>query len=571
MLSLKDRLTEILIKNKLITQEQLNEALEVQKKKGGRLSDIIVELKFTKENELISALSQGLGFPLIDLKRFRIDPEVVKIIPIEVARQYQIVPVSTIADTITLAMADPLNIFAIDHVKALTGYKINPIISSLQDINQAIELSYPDIATGMVADLVKEMSSSSIEFIREEKEMLPAGQDLVRISQEAPVIKITNLILEESVKKKSSDILIEPMDKKLRVRLRIDGILQEIQAPPRNMHASIVSRIKVMADLDIAEHRLPQDGRLKAKVLGKEVDFRISVLPSSLGEKVAIRILDKSQATLDIEKLGFSDNTLTTLKKVSKYPHGMILVCGPTGSGKTTTLYSILKYVDNPQKNIVTVEDPVEYQLEGINQVTAKPEIGLTFASALRSILRQDPNIIMIGEIRDYETVDIAIKSALTGHLVLSTLHTTTAPGAVARLLNMGVEPYLIDSALICALSQRLVRKICPYCKEGYNIKEDLLTTLKLNLDKNKKPEFFRGKGCSHCFNMGYLGRVAIAETLVLTQKIRDLILDRAQEHLIKEEARKEGMQTLREAGLEMALKGITTLDEVLRVTAQDD
>jgi type IV pilus assembly protein PilB len=475
------------------------------------------------------------------------------------------------ADTITLAMADPLNIFAIDHVKALTGYRINPIISSLQDITQAIELSYPDTASGMVADLVKEIFSSSIEFIREEKENLPAGQDLMRISQEAPVIKITNLILEESVKKKSSDILIEPMDRKLRVRIRIDGILQEIQAPPKNMHASIVSRIKVMANLDIAEHRLPQDGRLKAKVLGKEVDFRISILPSSLGEKVAIRILDKSQATLDIDKLGFSEITLSTLKKIAKYPHGMMLVCGPTGSGKTTTLYSILKYVDNPQKNIVTVEDPVEYQLEGINQVTAKPEIGLTFAGALRSILRQDPNIIMVGEIRDYETVDIAIKSALTGHLVLSTLHTTTAPGAIARLLNMGVEPYLIDSALICALSQRLVRKICPYCKESYSIKEDLINTLKLNLDKIKKAEFFRGKGCSHCFNMGYLGRIAIAETLVLTPKIRELILNRAQEHLIKEEARKEGMQTLREAGLEMALKGVTTLDEILKVTAQDD
>jgi type II secretory ATPase GspE/PulE/Tfp pilus assembly ATPase PilB-like protein len=337
------------------------------------------------------------------------------------------------------------------------------------------------------------------------------------------------------------------------------------------MHPSIVSRIKVISDLNVAEHRLPQDGRFKAKIQGKEVDFRVSILPSSLGEKVAIRILDKTAATLDIEKLGFSTDAISKLKTVTKLPHGMILACGPTGSGKTTTLYSILKFVDSPEKNIVTVEDPVEYQLQGINQVNARPEIGLTFAAALRSILRQDPNIIMIGEIRDYDTVDIAIKSALTGHLVLSTLHTTTSSGAIARLINMGVEPYLINASLICVVAQRLVRKICIYCKEEYIMKDEIADNLKLKLNKLQSHNFFRGKGCANCFNLGYSGRAGITEILLLTPQIRDLILNRAQEHIIKEAAIKEGTRTLRKEGLEMALNGITTLEEVLRVTPADE
>ena len=569
MASLKDRLTEILINNKLLNQEQLDQALTVQKDKGGRLSDIIVNLNFIKESELVLTLSEGLGLPLIDLKRYKIDPEVVKIIPINIARHYQIIPISKMGDTITLAMADPLNVFTIDHVQSLTGYKINPVISSSQDIIQTIDLSYPDSTKNIIDDLVKEMSASSIELIREEREVLPSDQELNLISRQAPVIQVTNMILEDGVKQKASDILIEPFSRKLRVRLRIDGVLHEEKAPPKNMHPSIVSRIKVMSDLNIAEHRLPQDGRFKLKLSGKEVDFRVSILPSSFGEKVAIRILDKSQATLNIEKLGFSPNIIADLEKVSKLPHGMILITGPTGSGKTTTLYSIMKFIDSPDKNIITVEDPVEFQLEGINQVTAHPEIGLTFASALRSILRQDPNVIMIGEIRDFETVDIAIKSALTGHLVISTLHTTTAAGAVVRLVNMGVEPYLINSSLVCVVAQRLVRKICTYCKEEHPVKKEILDTLKIKLDV-KSPKFFRGKGCSHCFNTGYSGRTGIAEVLLLTSGVRELILSRAQEHLIKQQARKEGMRTLREDGLTQALKGLTTIEEVLRVTAPD-
>jgi len=571
MLSLKERLTEILINNKLITAENLQQALKEQTAKGGKLSDIIVKLKFVKENELINTLSEGLGLPLIDLKRFKIDLDIVKIIPIEIAKHYQIIPVSKMGDTITLAMADPLNIFAIDHVQSLTGFKINPIISSVTDINQTIELSYPDTANGVIDNLVKEMSVSSIELIKEETETEISDQELGRISNEAPVIKVVNMMLEESIKKKASDILVEPFDKKLRIRFRIDGILQEQKSPPKNMHASIVSRIKVMSELDIAEHRLPQDGRFKMKILGRQIDFRVSILPSGFGEKVALRILDKSQANLDIKSLGFSDYALETLDKVSLLPHGMILVCGPTGSGKTTTLYAILKSVDSPDKNIVTVEDPVEFQLEGINQVTAKPDIGLNFAAALRSILRQDPNIIMIGEIRDFETVDIAIKSALTGHLVLSTLHTTTAAGAVVRLINMGVEPYLINSSLVCVMAQRLVRKICSFCKEGYILKKEVAESLKLDTQKNNKLQFYKGKGCQHCFNSGYLGRTVIAEVLQLSPKIRGLILSGSQEQFIKKQARLEGMVTLREDGLDSALRGQTTIEEVLRVTAPDE
>lgn len=571
MPSLKERLIEILINNKLISQEQFDRALAIQKEKGGRLSDIIIEQKFAKEADLISSLSAELGLPLIDLKRFKIDHEIVRIIPPDIARHYQIIPISKMGDTVTLAMADPLNIFAIDYVGSLTGYKINPIISTSRDVLQAIEMFYPDTSGTMVEDLVKELSVTGVEFIKEEKEAYLQDNQISRLVNEAPVIKVTNIILEQAVKKRASDILIEPMEKKIRLRFRVDGVLQEEPAPPRKMLAPIVSRIKVLSDLNIAEHRLPQDGRFKAGISGREVDFRISVLPSNIGEKVAIRVLDKTQVNLDIGKLGFSEDALSKLKKMAKLPHGMLLVCGPTGSGKTTTLYSILKFVDTPDKNIVTVEDPVEFQLEGINQVNAKPEIGLTFASALRSILRQDPNIIMIGEIRDFDTVDIAIKSALTGHLVISTLHTTTASGAIARLINMGVEPYLINSSLACVAAQRLLRKVCGYCKENYPLKEEITVALRLKPQMLKGSQLTRAKGCPHCFNSGYSGRIAIAEVLILSPAVRELILGRAQEHIIKQLARKEGMRTLREEGLEIMFKGLTTPEEVLRVTAADE
>lgn len=570
MVSLKDRLTQILIKNKLLTPEQLQQALEVQKERGGRLSEIIVELNYIKPSDLALVLSQGLDLPLIDLKRFKIDTEVAGIIPESVARHYQIIPISKMGETLTVAMADPLNVFAIDHIRALTGYEINPIVSNEKDILQTIKDIYPDVTSDFVDEILKEISDASIEFIKEEKDILPTTEELSRSTREAPVIKVTNAILDNAVKKRASDILIEPQQKGLRLRFRIDGVLQEQNPPPGSMHPLIVSRVKVMSDLDIAEHRLPQEGRFKADITGKEVDFRISILPSSNGEKVAIRILDKSQVTLNLERMGFDAESLAQMEKASTFPHGMILACGPTGSGKTTTLYSILKLIDTPEKNIVTVEDPVEYQLDGINQVTVNPEIGLTFAATLRSILRQDPNVIMIGEIRDLDTVDIAIKSALTGHLVLSTLHTTTAAGAVARLLNMGVEPYLISASLICVVAQRLLRRICPHCKEQYLLKPEMFRNFDFEIETRKKLVFYHGKGCKLCLNSGYSGRIGVCEILLMKPSIRELVIQSAQEHLIKQQARQEGMKTLRENSLALALEGTTTLEEVLRISAAD-
>lgn len=570
MASLRDRLQEILIKNKLITQDDLNLAVQVQKEHGGKLSDCLVKLNLINEKDLLIALSEGLGFPPISLARYKIEPDVLKLIPKELAKHYQIIPIAKMGKTLTVAMADPLNIFAIDDVKSLTGFEINPIIAGQKEILTTIEQYYEEPATQVIDEIIKEVSEIDIEVVKTTQDIGFDTQELVRLTKEAPVIKITNLLLERAVEMSSSDILIEPWEHSMRVRLRIDGILREIESPPLKFHAPIISRIKVMSDLDIAEHRLPQDGRFKLKFQDRVVDFRVSILPSFHGEKAALRILDKSTATLDLDRLGFDTETLAIIKTCADKPHGMVLICGPTGSGKTTTLYSILKYVDSPEDNIVTVEDPVEYQLEGINQVSIRQEIGLTFASCLRSILRQDPDIIMVGEIRDFETVDIAIKSALTGHLVLSTLHTTTAAGTIVRLVNMGVEPFLITSSMVGILNQRLVRKICESCKESYPLSDVMVEDL--GLKDHKGPLLaYKGKGCKKCFNIGYSGRIVIGEMLTLTPTIKELILKRAQESEIKNLARKEGMKTLRENGIKKVLEGATTLEEVLRVTAPDE
>ena len=567
-LSIREKINKALIKKGVISKENLKKALKAQKAQGGKLSDILVELGFVDKKVLMSILSTELGIPPIDISRYKIDSNIVKLIPKKIARHYQILPISKMGDLLTIAMADPLNILATDDVKTLTGLKIGVVIATDKDIKDALEQYYGEDTHQAIEKIIEDIEEAKrIQMIDETGSEEIDSAALMQLTQEAPIVKITNLLLNEAVKQKASDVLIEPMENQLRVRYRVDGILHEGRNPPKVMQHAIVSRLKVMSDLNIAERRLPQDGRFKLRIEDHEVDFRISVLPSNLGEKVALRILDKRQATLDVDKLGFEKEPLKDLKKASGMPHGMILVCGPTGCGKTTTLYSVLKDIDAPEKNIVTVEDPVEYQLKGINQVAVQPDIGLTFASALRSILRQDPDIIMVGEIRDYDTVDIAIKAALTGHLVLSTLHTTTASGSVTRLVNMGVEPFLISSSVILVAAQRLVRCLCQKCKEQYKLGEAEKKKLGLTA---KETTFYRAKGCRACADTGYKGRLGLMETLVLSQKVKELISSRAVESEIKNQARKDGMKTLRENGLQKALAGHTSLEEIIRVTVGD-
>ncbi len=516
---------------------------------------------------MISVVSRELGIPPINLSRYKIDPEVLKLIPKKLAQSYHVIPISKIEDVLTIAVEDPLNILALDHITALTKLKLVPVLASKKDVENAINEYYEEQAYEEIENIVSAMAvPMNLEVVEKAQREALSDTDIIRATTDAPVVKLANQLLTDSVRVRASDILIEPFEKETRIRYRVDGVLRPIQNFPYHLHNAVVSRFKIMSNLNIAEQRLPQDGRFKLKVLNKEVDFRISILPSEMGEKVALRVLDKSQACLDIEKLGFNEQSLRELKGAVLKPHGMILICGPTGSGKTTTLYSLLMLVSSSEENIVTVEDPIEYQLEGLNQVTARPDMGLTFANALRSILRQDPDVIMIGEIRDFETADISIKSALTGHLLLTTVHTTTATGALVRLVNMGVEPFLMSSSIILTAAQRLVRKICPECKESYSLDEQLKE--RLGIKERGRITLFRGSGCKHCSSTGYKGRVALIETLAITPNIRRLIAEKVDEHKIREAARKEGMITLREDGLNKAKEGIITLEEVLRVTA---
>ena len=566
--SIRDRVTDALFKKKLLVKTDLDKALEIQKQKGGKLSNILVGMGLVSRNDIVSILSEELSLPPIDLARYKISPEIIKLIPKKVAKNYQVIPVSKMGNFLTIAIADPLNVFALDDIAAITKHKISVVIASDKEIEEAFAEYYNSGGHEAIEKIIDEINpDEDIEVLEEGGESLSSSQ-LIKLTQDAPIVKITSILLTEAINARASDILIEPLENTLRIRYRVDGILQEAQRPPKRIHQALVSRLKVISNLNIAERRLPQDGRFKLRIHNREVDFRISVIPSSNGEKVALRILDKSQATLDVKKLGFEEESLQKIIKASERPHGMILSCGPTGCGKTTTLYSILKYVDSPEKNIVTAEDPVEYQLEGINQLTVKPDLGLTFSSGLRSFLRQDPDIIMVGEIRDFDTVDIAIKAALTGHLVLSTLHTTTASGSIIRLVNMGVEPFLITSSVILVAAQRLVRKICEACKESYKIDETTAKTLQLK--SGDKRVAYRGKGCKACRDTGYKGRIGLIETLLISPEIRKLILNKAQEHMIKEQARREGMITLRENGVAKVLRGETTLEEIIRVTVGD-
>jgi type IV pilus assembly protein PilB len=563
-----DRLGELLLKEKLITQEQLSKAIDEQRSGGGRIGFNLTKLGFVAEKELTEFLSRQYGIPSIDLSSTEIDPEIIKLIPEDVARKYQIIPVSRAGSTLTIAMADPSNIFAIDDVKFLTGYSVETVVASEAAMKGAIE-QYYDVPEMDYGDVLTEFDETEMEVVQEEEDI--DLSDLKKAVEDAPVVKLVNLILTDAIKKGASDIHIEPYEKSFRVRYRIDGVLQEIMKPPLKLKNAIVSRIKIMSNLDIAERRLPQDGRIKLKMgKNKEMDYRVSVLPTLYGEKVVTRLLDKSNLQLDMTKLGFEDSALADFLEAIHKPWGIVLVTGPTGSGKTTTLYSALTDLNKVSDNISTAEDPVEYNLGGINQVQMHEDIGLNFAAALRAFLRQDPDIIMVGEIRDYETAEISIKAALTGHLVLSTLHTNDAPSTINRLLNMGIEPFLIASSTNLVLAQRLARKICSECKEVLKMPHQALIDIGFSPEEVKSMVCYKGKGCAVCNGSGYKGRIALYEVMVMNETLKELVLNGVSAAELKRAAINEGMKTLRMSGLQKVQEGTSTIEEILRVTMAD-
>ncbi|ANA40494.1 MULTISPECIES: type IV-A pilus assembly ATPase PilB [Geobacter] len=564
------RLGELLVRNNIITKEQLAKALDEQRTSGGqqRLGSILVKNGLVTEPDLTTFLSKQYGVPSINLSEFEADMAVVKIIPADVAQKYQIVPVNRAGSTLIIAMADPSNIFAIDDIKFMTGYNVEVVVASESSIKTAIDKHYDQSAS--LADVMSDLEMDDLEVVGEDEEVDVSS--LERATEDAPVVKLVNLILTDAIKKKASDIHIEPYERTFRVRYRIDGVLYEVMKPPLKLKNAITSRIKIMADLDIAERRLPQDGRIKIKMGGgQDMDYRVSVLPTLFGEKVVLRLLDKSNLQLDMTKLGYEPTALSYFKDAIHKPFGMVLVTGPTGSGKTVSLYSALAELNKTTENISTAEDPVEFNFAGINQVQMHEDIGLTFAAALRSFLRQDPDIIMIGEIRDFETAEIAIKAALTGHLVLSTLHTNDAPATINRLLNMGVEPFLVASAVNLITAQRLARRVCSECKAVEEIPVQAL--IDAGVPPEEAPEYvcYHGAGCAKCNNTGYKGRVGFYQVMPMLEEIRELILNGANTAEIKRESMRLGIKTMRQSGLTKLKEGVTSFEEVLRVTVADD
>ncbi len=564
------KLGELLVREKLISAAQLQKAREEAKLSGSRLGSSLTKLGYLKENDLANFLGKQYGVQAIDLRNHVMDPSVLEIIPKEIALKHQIVPVNKIGNKLYIAMADPSNVFTIDEIKFMTNYHIEVMIAPEEAIKEAIEKWYAE-NSAVIDELISDFTEDDIEFMSEEEEDAKETE-LLRSSEEAPVIKLANYILIDAIKKNASDIHIEPYEKMLRVRYRIDGILYEILKPPLSIKNALVSRIKIMAMLDIAEKRLPQDGRIKLKIgKGKEMDYRVSVLPTLYGEKVVLRLLDKSSLQLDMTKLGFLQDQLDHFRVAMYKPFGMILLTGPTGSGKTTTLYSTLSELNKISTNISTAEDPIEYNLPGINQVQMHEDIGLNFASALRAFLRQDPDIIMVGEVRDFETAEIAIKAALTGHLVLSTLHTNDAPGTISRLLNMGIEPFLVASSVNLIGAQRLARKVCQNCKVETAVPEVTLKDFGFDLSQIGTNKLYKGSGCDQCNNTGYKGRVALYEIMPINEDLREFILNGASTTEIKREAIRLGMRTLRKSGIKKILEGVTTIEEVGRVSVSDE
>ena len=571
---MSQRLGDLLVKEKIITPEQLEQATKAQKEQNVRLGSALVKLGFLTDEDVTNFLSRQYGVPAINLSYFEIDPAVVKLIPFETAKRYQILPLSRVGASLTIAMVDPTNVFAMDDIKFMTGFNIEPVVASESSILAGIDKSY-GAAKGNEEDLetvmqsMSEMNESDVEVQAEEAQM--ELSQLEKAADEAPVVKLVNLILTDAVKRGASDIHIEPYEKEFRVRFRIDGVLQSIMSPPLKLKDAITSRLKIMAKLDISEKRLPQDGRIMLKMnIGgrkKQLDFRVSTLPTLWGEKIVLRLLDKENLRLDMTKLGFEPESLVKFEKAILKPYGMVLVTGPTGSGKTNTLYSAISRLNQPDTNIMTAEDPVEFQLGGVNQVQMKEQIGLKFAAALRSFLRQDPNIILVGEIRDFETAEIAIKAALTGHLVLSTLHTNGAPETITRLMNMGIEPFLVATSVHLICAQRLVRRICKDCAEVVEVPVQTLIEEGYGPEEAKTVKIQKGKGCGICNNTGYKGRCGLYEVMEVDDEIRELVLVGASAVELKKKAIERGMITLRRSGLIKVAAGMTTLEEVARET----
>jgi type IV pilus assembly protein PilB len=566
------RLGELLTKANLITQDQLKESLRVQKETGGKLGETLIKLGFVSEEDITECLSQQFGVPSINLQHFEIDAGVIKLISGDVARKYNILPVNKTGATITIAMADPTNVFAMDDIKFMTGYNVEPVVASELGIKAAIDNYYGTTSSLELKKVMEDLQtqeSADLEVLEDDEEM--DVNQLADASEEAPVVKLCNLILTDAIKRGASDIHIEPYEKEYRVRFRIDGILYEIMNPPFKLKDAITSRMKILSKLDISEKRLPQDGRIKLKIKledkNKELDFRVSVLPTLFGEKIVLRLLDKDNLRLDMTKLGFEPESLVKFEEAIFKPWGMVLVTGPTGSGKTNTLYSALAKVNSPEVNIMTAEDPVEFNLPGINQVQMKESIGLNFAATLRSFLRQDPNIILVGEIRDFETAEIAIKAALTGHLVLSTLHTNDAPSTINRLMNMGIEPFLVATSVQLIAAQRLARRICSQCKEAVEVQPQALLNVGFKKDEIGTFTVYKGRGCEKCNNTGYKGRVGLIEVMAIDDDIRELILSGGTAIDIKKKAAEIGMISLRRSGLIKIKDGVTTIEEVVRET----
>ncbi len=608
------KLGDLLLKQKLITPDQLEKALKLQREEGGKIGEALVRVGAVSEGDITETLSQQFGVPSIDLAHFEIDPAIIKVVPGEVARKYGVLPVNKTGATLTIAMGDPTNVFAMDDIKFMTGYNVEPVVASEIALRKAIDKHYGTPRSVVLKERAKPgsvssslssneslddvMASSALtmddmasvglgELNMDEITGIDAGADvdvvkgeegqeidltdLTKSSESAPIIKVSNLILIEALKAGASDIHIEPYEKEFRVRFRVDGILHNIMALPMRTRDPLISRMKIMAKLDISEKRLPQDGRIKIRLRveerSRDLDLRVSSVPTHFGEKVVMRLLDKSKLQLDMTQLGFDQEPLRRFKDAIDRPYGIVLVTGPTGSGKTNTLYSAIAALNDPTVNIMTAEDPIEFNLAGINQVQMKEQIGLTFASALRSFLRQDPDIILVGEIRDFETAEIAVKAALTGHLVLSTLHTNDAPSTINRLMNMGIEPFLVATSVNCICAQRLVRRICTQCTEEVETPPQMLMQVGFAPDEVKSLKIKRGRGCERCNNTGYKGRLGLFEVLAFTDEIRDMILSGASSIELKRKAIEEGMVSLRMAGLQKIKDGSTTLDEVLRET----